>query len=334
MRQLKPLEKFKILIADADKPLVSALMKALQKMGFTDIHPTTSGLDALAMMRQTAFDLMLTDWNLNKLDGLALVDNIRCDPRSLNLTLPIVMLSGRAEAADVIKGRDHGVNEYAVKPFTARTIYQRLERLVEWPRPFILSEKFIGPDRRAHATDTMRERRKPPLPATRRPWDAAPSIEIESPKSWLPDFSLKEKLGHNVALGSIITPLVLKQAQSAIDEITSDSLQWMKDDLTRLKMLFYSLNSANARLQETTETALLISSRAGTFGQKPAAKVAYMLYLFCRNKLTPDNRAHLLVVEKHIEILQLLLSGHANGSEDAAAAIISDLNALAQKYGA
>jgi len=59
------------------------------------------------------------------------------------------MLTGRAEQADVVTARDSGINEYVIKPFSARTIYDRLERLIEKPRDFIISAPFIGPDRRS-----------------------------------------------------------------------------------------------------------------------------------------------------------------------------------------
>ena len=55
------------------------------------------------------------------------------------------MLTGRAEQADVATARDTGINEYVVKPFSAQTIYDRLERIIEKPRNFVAAPTFVGP---------------------------------------------------------------------------------------------------------------------------------------------------------------------------------------------
>ena len=332
MALLNPLEKFKILVADADQQLATVLKNMLMRMGFSDIHLTSSGMDALTLMKKNPFDFLITDWSLQDLDGIALINYIRCDPRSLNLTLPVVMLTGRAEQSDVIKARDHGITEYVVKPFSAMTVYSRLERIVEFPRHFIVSEKFIGPDRRnKNAALNSSERRKTRITPARKPWDAAPELDIESVKSWLPDFSLKQKLGQNVTLDSIITPAVLGQAQASIDAITSDSLQWIKDDLETLKSLFQDFNNPEPPIHKMSEVTLLISSRAGTFGYRSASKIAYMLYLFCRNKFKPLNKNHQVVIEKHIDVLQLSLASNIHNNDKDIVQVINELRNLETK---
>ena len=330
---LNPLENFKILVADTDQRLAATLENMLMRMGFADIHLTSSGMDALTLMKKNAFDFIMTDWNLKDLDGIALINYIRCDPRSLNLTLPVVMLTGRAEQADVIKARDHGITEYVIKPFSAKTVYSRLEHIVDFPRHFILSKRFIGPDRRNKNTSfNMRERRQIQMTPEPKPWDAAPELEMESQKSWLPDLSLKQKLGQNVSLNSLITPAVLNRAQASIDTTTRDSLQWIKDDLKTLHAHFEALHTQEQAIHGMNEVALLISSRAGTFGYKAAFEVAYMLYLFCQNKFNPSNRNHHIVMEKHLDVLQLILAANIHDTNKEAAQVIQELKNLTTKY--
>ena len=65
------------------------------------------------------------------------------------------MLTGRAEKEDVITARDYGINEYVIKPFTAGTIYSRLERLIEAPQQFVLSQYYTAPTAAATAAKAL-----------------------------------------------------------------------------------------------------------------------------------------------------------------------------------
>ena len=312
----------------------------LKGMGFSDITITPSGVKALAMVKTGNFDFLITDWQLKDMDGISLINHIRRDADSPNPTMPVIMLTGRMEQSDVQAARDNGIHEYVVKPFSAQTIYNRLERIVEFPRYFVVGKQFVGPDRRHHqeAPPEGKDRRQKPVLPQRKPWDTARTINADTgPKLWLPDFTLKHKLGQNVTLDSIITPAVLGQAQLALEEAGGDSLQWIKDDLKELKNLTQSFESesgskSDAIKNEMTEVALLISSRGGTFGYKRASEVAYMLYLFCRQKLKAGMPGHITVLEKHIEVLQIIFGTNIKNDEGDIVSIIKELKNLTVKY--
>lgn len=333
-----PLHNYRILIADSDQQLARVLKEILNKMGFAHIQLTANGMEALRLVNRAPFDFLITEWHLPELNGVSLLDRIRRDGTSLNPTLPVIMLTGRAEAADVATARDHGINEYVVKPFSSKTLYSRLERLVEQPRHFIVTDQFIGPDRRhkGKPPEGVAERRiRQPAPQLR-PRDATGQLKAgELPKIWLPEYSLKRKLGNGVSLTSLITPEVLSQAQTAIDSIRNDSLQWIRDNLAEMKFLSKAMaheKNPAFLISELGEVALTINSRAGTFGYTQASEVAYMLYLFCRNQFQPQNLLHQTVAQKHIEVLQVILSNHAKGLETPGISeIIAALQSLANK---
>jgi CheY-like chemotaxis protein len=333
-----PLNKFHVLIADSDQQLASISKMMLKGMGFTNIQITPSGTKALAMIKTGNFDFLITDWNLKDLDGISLINHIRRDPDSPNPTLPVIMLTGRMEQADVQHARDNGIHEYVVKPFSAQTIYNRLERIVEFPRYFVVGKEFVGPDRRHRKDDAppATDRRKKKVLPNRKPLNPADAIQGENgAKLWLPDFSLKHKLGRDVTLESIITPAVLGQAQTLIDSATEASLQWVKDDLKDLKYLADTLYQERGRIaiiEEMTEIALMIASRSGTFGYTRASEVAYMLYLFCRKQLDAHNPNHYTVIEKHIEVLQIIFGQNIRNDEGDIVVIIRQLKALTDKY--
>jgi len=334
-----PLQNYSILVADADQQLAGVLKMMLENMGFPNVEMTRSGADARDLLQQKLFDFLITEWNIHHLDGLALITQIRRGVVSPNPTLPIIMLTGRAERADVAMARDTGINEYVVKPFSAKTIYDRLERLIEKPRYFVAAPSFVGPDRRYKSTPppgVSNRRTLTITPQPHSPKEAAGNLIGDTPKLWTPDFSLKQKLGESQSLQALITPAVLKEAQASIDANTAYSLQWVKKDLAEMKALHQKMvegkttgNAAN----DISEVALAINSRAGTFGYGRAAEVAYKLYLFCRNRLQPNNRAHHTIVQKHIEVLQVILSNNMRGMGGREGAQIAmELHNLVLKY--
>ncbi len=333
------LKLFNILVADSDYQLSKVFQKTLQDMGFSNVTLAGTGQKALEFLQKKSFDLLITEWNLQKLDGLSLVKSVRRNPSSPDPTLPIIMLTGRAEQADVVTARNAGVNEYVVKPFTAKTIFTRLERLVENPRHFIVSTNFVGPDRRSqgHPPTGQPDLRKSKVKPQMKPKATVGEIaSIDDPKVWVVDYALTRKLGKGNTLSSIITNDVLHKAQAAIESITGDSLLWIRDDLKVLKDLYQLLKTESEvgnYLKEIADVSLSMSGRAGTFGYISASKVAYLLYLFASNTPQITQPVHLLIIEKHISVLQVSLSNTTGkvGTVDVAV-IIGELQQLAKKF--
>ena len=70
------------------------------------------------------FDLVLTDWNMPNKSGLEVIKEIRAD----NKQVPIIMVTTEAEKSRVIEAVEAGVTDYLVKPFSADTLRQKLEK--------------------------------------------------------------------------------------------------------------------------------------------------------------------------------------------------------------
>lgn len=338
-----PLKNYRILLIDADDRMSQVLKTMLKEMGFTDVHQTKSGKDAIHLLSKNPFDFIITEWNIQHMDGISMLEFIRCDPSSPNPTIPIIMLTGRAEIVDVTLARNYGINEYVIKPFTAKSIYNRLERIIEQPRNFIIAKTFIGPDRRSKTKpeNAQEKRTHKPIPKLRPKvvfGSIHSNIDNEEPKIWLPDFSLKIKLGKNMKLNDFITDEILAQSQTAINSITSNSLQWIKDNISELKKLIQAMISENPPPTITTDIsniALTINSRAGTFGYSRAAEIAYNLYLFSRNNLDPKNKNHYLIIKKHVDVLTIILGNQMSGDAGTIGAqIVNELKSLIKKYSA
>ena len=335
-----PLKNYRILVIDADIELAKVLKTMLHEMGFTDVHITRSGTEAIQMMQKHAFDFIITEWNTQQLDGIGMLEFVRRNPKSPNPTIPIIMLTGRAEAVDVNLARNYGINEYVIKPFTAKSIYSRLERIIEHPRSFVVAKSFVGPDRRVKdkKDETPQERRKRKALPKLKPREVTKAISDsgDEPKLWLPDFSLKMKLGKNMRLNDFITDDLLAQSQFAINTILNDSLKWIKDNISELRNLCDALPNSpipEAVTAEISEVTLTINSRAGTFGYTRAAQIAYGLYLFIRNKFESKDKNHLMVIKKHTDVLQVILGNQMSGDAGAIGEqVATELRMLTKKY--
>jgi two-component system, chemotaxis family, chemotaxis protein CheY len=333
-----PLHSYKILIADADRRLAEVVQVLLESMGFSDITLTNSGYTALRLLKEQRYDFLITEWRLEEMGGLALISHIRRSPDSPDPVLPIILLTARAEAGDVMTARDHGVNEYVLKPFNAEMLFARLERLIEHPRNFVVATSFVGPCRRITSAPPqgVSERR---TPQTVKPRSASQARDAGTPQLWSADDALRKKLGIGTSLSSIITPETLYRAQATIASISNESLLWIQENLNQL-VAYYGMMTKGEDLHmllptNMSEVALTISSRAGTFGFNSASRVAYLLHSFCQNHLKTDQTSHHIVTEKHLDALKVTLSNNLTaGAAPNDDEIVMELQNLVEKYAA
>jgi two-component system chemotaxis response regulator CheY len=108
----------KILLVDESRTIRNIQKNTLKSLGYDDIAEAADGLEALASIAKCRPDLLLVDWKMPNLDGLALIKKIRESDRAL----PIIMVTTQAERSRVLEAVKAGVNNYVVKPFTAETL--------------------------------------------------------------------------------------------------------------------------------------------------------------------------------------------------------------------
>src|SRR6218665_669077 len=116
----QPLDNVHVLIADGDGNIAHVLAQNLRAMGLRNIYQVRNGHAALEYIAAHQVDILITEWEMDKMSGIELVNHIRRDPNSLNRMMPIIMLTGKGEEPDVEQARDTGITEFVVKPFTAK----------------------------------------------------------------------------------------------------------------------------------------------------------------------------------------------------------------------
>lgn len=140
----------KVLIVETSPPLFDLLKGVLRFFTVPErqIIPAYGVDEAFAIFQKENHDLVIADWLENPDRGLKLTKKMRADTSSPNPFVPILMTAGSGHQNRVFRARDAGVSDYLVKPFTARTLALKIENIVENPRPFVLCDNYVGPDRR------------------------------------------------------------------------------------------------------------------------------------------------------------------------------------------
>ena len=141
-------ERAKVLVVDDNVHMRKLVSTILQAFGVNQIFEDESGERAWTSLRENNPDIAVVDWMMEGMSGLELTQKIRSDPNSPNPFMPIIMLSGHTSLDHVRQARDGGVNEFIAKPVSVKTMMQRLQSVIEQPRPYVRTKVYFGPCRR------------------------------------------------------------------------------------------------------------------------------------------------------------------------------------------
>lgn len=122
-------KNMKILIVDDFSTMRRIVKNLLRDLGFNNTQEADDGLTALPMLKKGEFDFVVTDWNMPGMQGIDLLKNIRADQELKHL--PVLMITAEAKREQIIEAAQAGVNGYIVKPFTAATLKEKLDKIFE-----------------------------------------------------------------------------------------------------------------------------------------------------------------------------------------------------------
>lgn len=120
----------RVLVVDDSSTMRRIIVNVLTQLGISNdfIHEAQDGLFALGKVKTNSYDLILTDWNMPKMNGLQFVINVRRLPKYA--TTPILMITTEGGKAEVVEALKSGVNNYIVKPFNAEVLKAKLEPIL------------------------------------------------------------------------------------------------------------------------------------------------------------------------------------------------------------
>lgn len=128
----------KVLIVDDEEHIRELIKFNLKKEGY-DIEVAVSGIEALNLIKEVKFDLILLDLMLPEIDGLEVCRRIREDEETSDL--PVMMITAKGEEFDKVLGLETGADDYITKPFSIRELMARVKALLR--RSNVKKEKNI-----------------------------------------------------------------------------------------------------------------------------------------------------------------------------------------------
>jgi len=119
----------KILVVDDFSTMRRIVKNLLRDLGFTNTFEADDGKTALPMLQSGNFDFLVTDWNMPGMSGIDLLKAVRADPKLAKL--PVLMVTAEAKREQIILAAQTGVNGYVIKPFTALTLKEKIDKVFE-----------------------------------------------------------------------------------------------------------------------------------------------------------------------------------------------------------
>ncbi len=114
----------KVLVVDDSGTMRKIIIRALNSVGYTNVVEAADGAEGFATFQGGSFDLVLTDWNMPNKSGLDLTRDIR----GTGSDVPIFMITTEGEKSRVLEAISAGVTDYLMKPFSADTLREKLDK--------------------------------------------------------------------------------------------------------------------------------------------------------------------------------------------------------------
>jgi len=319
-----------VLIVEDNSYIRQTLEDLLRYFQFGRIATAKNGEEAIDYMKTLgsagsiiAPDVIISDLVMSPINGLLFLRWIRSSKDSSNRMVPYIMLSGAADQAYVHSARDLGVTEFLAKPFAAGSVYTHLLKVIEFPRQFVTTTKYFGPDRRRKKNDSpTKERRLKDEKDVTIVYSADKVVKPQVPSDvWyfrLPN-SLKEKAGGGGFKGAAEMPLdLLEEAEKQLERASLDFTTWALDYVAKLAKLCTDAFEAEAEggrgkfFGDINLLALELRGQGGTFGYPLISTFGKMLYDATQDGCREDDTA-LEIVKAHIDSMRAVLREKVSG---------------------
>jgi len=122
-------KNMKILVVDDFSTMRRIVKNLLSDLGFKNIDEADDGNTALPKLKSGNFDFLVTDWNMPGMTGIDLLKAVRADPQLASI--PVLMVTAESKREQIIEAAQAGVNGYVVKPFTAGTLEEKINKIFE-----------------------------------------------------------------------------------------------------------------------------------------------------------------------------------------------------------
>ena len=117
----------KILVVDDMSTMRRIVKNILKQLGFNNLEEAENGQEALTKLKADSYGFVVSDWNMPVMMGIDMLRAIRAD-ESLK-KIPVLMVTAEAQKENLMEAVQAGVSNYVVKPFTAETMQDKINKI-------------------------------------------------------------------------------------------------------------------------------------------------------------------------------------------------------------
>lgn len=122
-------KEMRILVVDDFSTMRRIIKNILRQLGFNNIIEADDGSSAWETLNKDKIDFIISDWNMPKMPGIELLRKVRSSEEFANL--PFLMVTAEAQQENIIEAVQAKVPNYIVKPFTAETLGQKIDKIFD-----------------------------------------------------------------------------------------------------------------------------------------------------------------------------------------------------------
>ncbi len=120
--------ELRFLVVDDFSTMRRIVKNFLVDLGYSNVVEANDGMTALPILKAGGIDFLVTDWNMPGMPGLELLKAVRADP--VLAQLPVLLVTAEAKREQIVEAAQAGVNGYVVKPFTALTLKEKIDKIL------------------------------------------------------------------------------------------------------------------------------------------------------------------------------------------------------------
>jgi len=116
-----------ILVVDDYQTMVKILRNLLKQIGFENVDSAANGAEALELIKQKNYGLVISDWNMEPMTGFELLKRVR--ESGENADVPFIMVTAESKTDNIVAARKAGVSNYLVKPFNQQSLKAKIDQV-------------------------------------------------------------------------------------------------------------------------------------------------------------------------------------------------------------
>jgi len=122
-------KEMRILVVDDFSTMRRIIKNILRQLGYNNIVEADDGSTAWEVLNKEKIDFVISDWNMPQMPGIELLRKVRSS--EVFAEMPFLMVTAEAQQENIIEAVQAKVSNYIVKPFTAETLGQKIDKIFE-----------------------------------------------------------------------------------------------------------------------------------------------------------------------------------------------------------